>query len=407
VKRLLPLLALAATAAAVTPPFARWAAGTIAGAPFPYVTGSIVPLTVAGMRGPVHFSATGDGEIDGNVLRIGAQPGSHSATVIAAAPGALAMRRFRVASPPTQHAFIAVASYDDGIVLHAMQPPFAVLGTLGVGGAPADVAIDGNGRIAAADTDGTTATIATIDPWSVQRFNGVAEADELAFDARTHALYLTDRDVDGAGALTRISADGSVARRVLGLTSEGVAVDAARGLVYVANVNDGTVSVVDARTLVERRRFFAVDRVFSLTLSPDGRALYAVSNQSLDSPFGVAGRVVRIDVAGDAHRILARSGPLRFPVAAALDPAQHRLFVTDESADIVDVLDATTLRAQHAPLRTCDVPWKPAVDDDRLYVPCARSDKVDVFDARTLARVHGAPFATGGYPLAVAVRHLP
>jgi hypothetical protein len=38
-------------------------------------------------------------------------------------------------------------------------------------------------------------------------------------------------------------------------------------------------------------------------------------------------------------------------------------------------------------------------------VPCAGADAVDAFDTRTLRRAAHAPFATGGYPLAVAVWH--
>jgi DNA-binding beta-propeller fold protein YncE len=83
------------------------------------------------------------------------------------------------------------------------------------------------------------------------------------------------------------------------------------------------------------------------------------------------------------------------------------LFVTDESADLIYVLDPATLRAQRAPLATCKTPWKPYLDDvaHRLYVPCARSSQIDAFDDRTLHRIAGAPFGTGGYPLAVAVWH--
>jgi DNA-binding beta-propeller fold protein YncE len=155
-----------------------------------------------------------------------------------------------------------------------------------------------------------------------------------------------------------------------------------------------------------RERFHAVSRVFSLALSPDGARLYAVSNQSTASPFAAAGSVVTIALRPKPHAI-ARSADLAFPVGIALDAAHGRLYVTDEELDAVHVLDAKTLRALRPPLDTCRTPWKPLLDpvDDRLYVPCARADLVDAFDARDLQRVKGAPFATGGYPLAVSVWH--
>ena len=102
---------------------------------------------------------------------------------------------------------------------------------------------------------------------------------------------------------------------------------------------------------------------------------------------------------------VADSAALEFPLGVALDDRRARVYVTDEAAHRVYVLDAATLAQVRAPLSTCQVPWKPTFDPigDRLYVPCARSNRVDVFDGRTLSRVPGAPFRTAEYPLAVAV----
>jgi DNA-binding beta-propeller fold protein YncE len=155
--------------------------------------------------------------------------------------------------------------------------------------------------------------------------------------------------------------------------------------------------------MVELRRFRVVDRVFSLALSEGGSRLFAVSNQSVDSPFAAAGSVVAVDVAARDPHVVARSERLAFPIGVAFDGTHNRLYVTDEDTDAVDVLDAQTLRAIRAPLRTCETPWKPSIDRGLLFVPCARSDQIDVFDLATLHRVKGAPFSTGGYPLAVAV----
>jgi len=82
---------------------------------------------------------------------------------------------------------------------------------------------------------------------------------------------------------------------------------------------------------------------------------------------------------------------------------RHRLFVTDEARDVVYVLDSRTLVALRKPLTTCRTPWRPRIANGRLFVPCARADKVDVFDLASLRRVSGAPFATGGFPLSVAL----
>ncbi len=371
----------------------------------PLVPGSVVPIDVQGLAPPYDVDILGPGRFSAGEYWVPSVVGG-TATVLAAGPSALAMRSITFAPPPSaQQPFVAVASYDDGVVFHDAAPPFAMRAILGVGGAPSDVAIDPSGEIAAAATNGTIAAIATLQPWNVSTYSAVPFTDELAFDTSTHALYASNRDVNGAGAVTRIAPDGTIRQRVIGLTAEGIAVDARRRRVYVANVNDGTVSIVDADSLVELRRFKAVPRVFSLALDDDGSRLYAVSNQSLTSPFGSAGSVIAIDVSRDVPRIVARTRALTFPVGVAVDDRHHRIFVTDEHDDDVDVFDSRTLHPAHAPLLTCRTPWKPLVDESRLYVPCARSNNVDVIDTTTLKREAGAPFATGGYPLAVAVWH--
>lgn len=384
------------------------ASARIVASELPYLPGSTIPLQIEGVQAPFSFDVLGDAKIDGGSLRIAQHPATASATVIASASEALGVHRFAIAPPPQRtEPFIAVAAYDTGVILHDAQTPFRQKSVLGIGGAPADVAIDSDGRLAAGDTAGDSMTIATMQPWNVATVAGVPVTDELAFDRRSHELFATNRDVDGSGALTRISPDGTVSRKLLGQTSEGLAIDEARGRVYVANTNDGTVSVVDERTMTELQRFHAVDRVFSLALSADGTRLYAVSNQSISSPFAAAGGVVTLDVGAKRPRVVTRSPHLAFPIGVALDEAHRRLFVTDEHDNTIDVLDTATLKPVHAALRTCRTPWKPAVDaqTSTLYVPCAQADRIDAFDTRTLRRISGAPFATGGYPLAVAVWH--
>jgi hypothetical protein len=381
------------------------AVGTFASVPLPYLPGSTIPIHVDGLTGAYRVGVLGPGSIDGGEYRVPDLPLSDRATLVAGNAVGLAMHTFDLAPASDASApFIAVASYDDdGVVLHDAAPPYRMRAIFSIGGPPGDVAIDDAGRLATAQTDGETAYVADLAPWRVSAFGGVLLADEVAFDERTHALFVTDRDVNGAGALTRIDASGAVARRVLGLTAEGIAIDAVHGRVYVANVNDGTVSEVDATTLVELRRFRAVSRAFSLALSPNGSMLYVVSNQSRSSPFARAGSVVALDLRSRTPRIVARSKPLAFPVGIAYDPRRGHLLVTDELDDVVYVLDARTLRAVHAPVKTCATPWKPAIDNDRLYVPCARANEIDVIELPTLKRAPDAPFKTGGYPLSVAV----
>ncbi len=380
--------------------------GNIVATRWPYVPGSIIPVRVDGFPVPYHVALSGAGSLsaDGRyIVPAGIAPGI--ATLIAGNEKGLAARSLRVGDPPSaSHAFLAVASYDDGIVFHDTRD-FSVLGVLATGGTPSDAAIDDAGRLAATDTQGSSVTVASFAPWSVSHVDGVPLGDEVVIDGRTGAIFVTNRDLNGNGALTRIATGGQTRHVATGQTAEGLAIDSRRQIVYVANVNDGTVAAIDARSMRVVRRFPAIARIFSLALSADGSRLYGISNQSAGSPFAAPGAAVVIDLTPAVPRVVARSGDLTFPLGAVLDAATATLFVTDESLDVVDVLDARTLRRKHPPLPTCRTPWKPALDPTgrRLYVPCARADAVDVFDATTMRRIAGAPFPTGAYPLAVAV----
>jgi DNA-binding beta-propeller fold protein YncE len=403
------LVALVTLAGSVArTPCARIASGKIAASAWPYLPGSSLRLRVDGFAAPYHAALLGPGSLSpGGLYEIprGARPGS--ALIVAGNTYGLAAANLRIGAPPTPNRpFLLVASYDDGIVFHDAVN-FSVIGVLATGGTPSDAAIDALGRIVTTDTQGSALTLATLSPWDVHHIDGVVLGDDVAIDPATHAVFVTDRDLNGSGALTRVGLDGSVTRVRTGETPEGLAIDASRHVVYVANTNDGTVAAVDAHSMRVVRRFKAIARVFSLALSPDGGRLYAISNESLGSPFAAAGAAVAINLRTPTPHIVARSSNLTFPLGAALDSTNGILFVTDEQLGQVDVLDAATLHPKHAPLPTCTIPWKPSYDviDQRLYVPCAGSDSVDVFDARTLHRIARAPFATGGYPLAVAIWH--
>jgi hypothetical protein len=150
------------------------------------------------------------------------------------------------------------------------------------------------------------------------------------------------------------------------------------------------------------RKIRSVPRTFGIALDQHLGRLFVVSNTSPSMPER-AGYAAAIDLKSRNPRIVLRSARMAFPIGVAVDERSARVFVTDEAKDAVYVLSAKTLRAVHAPLQTCDTPWRPRVEQGRLFVPCANADKVDVFDLRTLRRAAGAPFKTGGFPLSVAL----
>lgn len=368
----------------------------------PYVAGSRLNISSSGIEGPVSYSVLGPGRVEGSELVIPPLSAAQTATIIASAHGAIALHRIRIVPPPPANApLLAVATYHNGIALHDPRT-FRLIGYVPMGGAPGDVAFDAHGTIVAPDTDSDALARIVRDPWQMQVTHGVLLGNEVAVDPASGSVFVSDRDAGGAGALTRITRSGSVTRVKTGDTAEGLAIDASRRLVYVGNVNDDSVAVVDARSMRVLRKIASVPRTFGIALDRKAGRLFVVSNTSPSMPQG-AGYVGAIDLKRRVPRVVMRSARMIFPIGAAIDERSQRLFVTDEVKNAVYVLSTKNLHAVHAPLSTCNTPWRPSIVRGRLYVPCANADKVDVFDLRSLRRVPDAPFSTGGFPLSVAL----
>jgi len=368
----------------------------------PFISGSRLPIDSLGANGPLALSLVGPGAIERGQFVAPLVDEPTTTTLIAAARGALAYNTVKVVPPPSPHrALIAVAAYDNGVALHDPNT-FALLGYAPIGGPPGDVAFARSGDLYVPDTDGDTITHVARAPWRMRAVQGVPAGNEVAVDDRTGNVFVSNRDVNGLGALTRITPDGKVTRVTTGDTAEGLAIDGTRGIVYVGNVNDNTVAQVDARSMTVTRKMRSVERTFGIALDAKAQRLYVVSNTSPSMHAG-GGFVAAIDLRAPSTPIVRKSKPMTFPLGIALEEKRKRLFVTDESADEVYVMNANTLRPLHAPLSTCRTPWRPRIAGSRLYVPCARANTVDVFDLNTLRRIKGAPFATGGFPLSVAL----
>ncbi len=364
-----------------------------------YFAGSRVHVSAEGVSGPYTLSILGPGKIDRETF-IAPQVGSPVwSTIVGASSSAVAYAAIRTVPPPASTHLIAVATYRGGIALHD-ERTFAALGNFAIAGAPADVAFLPNGSIVTADTDGDTLTRIDRTPWSITNISGVDVGNELAVDTAGN-VFVSDRDVQSQGALTRITPSGTVTRVTTGVTAEGIALDSARHLAYVSNVNDNSIAAVDTQSMRVLQKIPAVERPFGIAIDERGQRLFVVSNVSPSMVPG-GGLVAAIALNGPSPHVVTRSPHLKFPLGVAFDPRTKRVFVTDEAADLVYVLNGATLRPERAPLQTCSTPWRPRVSGDRLYVPCAREDRVDVFSLVTLKRMRGAPFPTSGYPLSVA-----
>lgn len=366
----------------------------------PYFPGSVIRLEALGAVGPVVYSALGGGTLENGTYVVPAVDAPSTETLVASASRAIATAAIRLAPAPSLRPFVAVASYDNGIALHDART-FALLGYLATSSAVGDVAVAPDGRIFAPDTDGTTMVTVERKPWRVRTTANVLAGNEVVYDARTHAAYVSDRDAEGGGAVTKIPDDGGPPVRVhTGVTPEGLALDASRSLLYAGNVNDASVAVLDTRTMRVVRRIPSVQRTFGIALDAAAQRLYVVSNTTRSAQ-SAGGFVAAIDLRGPSPHVVRRSPTLRFPLGAALDARRSHLFVTDESANVVYVLDPLTLGVTRV-LPTCRTPWRPHVDGRYLYIPCMRSNAFDVYTLDKLRRLRGAPFVTGGTPLGVA-----
>jgi YVTN family beta-propeller protein len=363
----------------------------------PLLPGARFPLQANGVA-PPRFSLVGPGRLDGAAyVAPAALAAPAKATIVAATHDAVGSVTFALAPWPQGDLF-AVATYDDGIAVHRAGDG-ALVGLLPLDGGVAAVARSGDAMLAPA---AHAALLWRIDVHSGASTSvaGVPTGNEV--DSYRGDAFVTNRDIDGSGALTRVRGD-AVARVVTGDTAEGLAIDAARGLGYVTNVNSRDVAEIDLATLRVLRRMPVAERPFGIALDAENRRIDVVSNVPR-SPTHEGGLVLALGA--DGH-IVARSAHMSFPLGVALDAPRRRLFVTDEADGIVAVLDARTLRPQHPALHACAIPWLPTLDERsrRLYVPCAGANEVAVYDLGTLAQIKGSPYRTGGYPLGVATLH--
>ncbi|MCW2599275.1 MAG: phosphoesterase [Frankiales bacterium] len=140
----------------------------------------------------------------------------------------------------------------------------------------------------------------------------------------------------------------------------------------------------------------------SVTLSSDGRTAW-VTDQGADT-------VSVLDVSGATPVLTGSTTVGTHPVAAALDPAAHRLYVANAESDEVSVLDAQTSHVlatwNLAPYKGAQIGVNPSdlalsQDGSTLYVTGAGNDDVVAVDTRK-GKITGA-VPTGWYPSAITV----
>jgi YVTN family beta-propeller protein len=165
----------------------------------------------------------------------------------------------------------------------------------------------------------------------------------------------------------------------VGRAPAGVAVHSDGNTVFVAERDDDSVAVIDARERRVRARVRVGSHPFALHFDAARERLYALNVQSDDVSVIDTRRLV----------VVATIAVGRAPYGAALARAGSLLYVTNQHGNSVTVIDADSLRV----LRTLEgfaYPEGIAAHGERVYVVNWMDDNVSVLDAesgRTLAHI--------------------
>ena len=373
-----------------------------------------VSSTGPALRSGVVWALIGPGTVDvaGTYRAPSADDGS--ALIVASAGGSAAAAAVDVVPPPSPASPLAIVScYDGGAIDVRGADALDSIGLASTGAAAAGIAANAARRIAVVASgervaifDPKRAALTFSAPVTGARFS------EVAWLRRDLAVATDNNSLRGGiGVRTFRVGDDLVpvlaSSAAAGDTPEGIAVDPGGAGFFVTNVNGNTVTryVVDRAGTVRAAGSAATGhRPFGVAVDDVHRLLFVADNDTPTVSGSASKPGLEVFALPSLRRIarLTTGTPHALPLGVAVDPAQNRLFVTNEG-------DATVVAYSVAPLRRLTVlrtgrtPWLPAVDTarKRLYVPDAMADAFSVYDERSLRPV-ALERATCGYPTSIA-----
>ncbi|MFI8387589.1 YncE family protein [Streptomyces sp. NPDC085540] len=162
--------------------------------------------------------------------------------------------------------------------------------------------------------------------------------------------------------------------------------------VYVSNLNDDNVSVIDTVTNAATATIPVGDGPQGVAATPNGTRVYVVNS--------VSDNVSVIDTATDAVSATIPVGD--FPVGVAVTPDGARVYVLNSVAGTVSVIDTTT-NTVTATIATTNRPGEVAMAPDgaHVYAVNGTNDNVSVID--TVTNTVTATVPVGDFPLRAAV----
>jgi len=233
---------------------------------------------------------------------------------------------------------------------------------------------------------------------SVESFAGfTAVAGALVSEARG-LVFATNRGENTVSVFT--PGDERNAFKIgVGVKPNGVAFDADRGLLVVANVGDPATSDSYTASVVDVGR---KERIAEIKVP--GRTRWAIYSPTLETFFiniASPARIVAIDARNPTKVSVEHQVPAEGPHGLELDPITGRLFCACD-AGILFAIDAASGRVLD------DVPLSGAPDviffDSRsghLYVAIGDPGVIDVIDLATMRRREVAPTEPGAHTLAL------
>jgi DNA-binding beta-propeller fold protein YncE len=356
-------------------------------------------LVTAGASLPaVRWSLIGSGSLDDTGEYRAPSSAGGTSEVVAFGEGGAAAASVRVVAPPRSAAALAVVScYDDGTIDVRDARGFGRIGTTTTGGRAAGIA-----------TNPQTQSLLIANGGSLG-----ARFSEVAFLSDGFAAA-TDNNAAAGTPGVRIfrvapgKAPSLVASAVAGDTPEGVAVSPDGRAFYITNVNGNSVMrfSFDGRGKVRLTATAATGhRPFGVALDASRHLLFVADN---DTPT-VSGSQSRPGLEVFSLPALRRIAVIptgtsnALPLGVAADSRANRLFVTNEGDGTLAVYSISPLR-RIASLPAGRTPWLPAIDVIRgyLFVPSALGNSFSAFDERTLRPV-ARDVPTCGYPTSIAV----
>lgn len=162
---------------------------------------------------------------------------------------------------------------------------------------------------------------------------------------------------------------------------------------YASNYTAGTVSVINTATNTVISTIKVGANPYSVAISPDGTRLYA-NNAGSNT----------VSVVNTATNAVVATIPVgSAPLTTAFNATGSRAFVANAYDDTITVIDTATNKVVGSPISVGDYPVGLAVSPDgtRLYVTNTRANTISVINTATNAV--SATLAVGNHPVGVAV----